>query len=336
MQLIEELERIAPGGPVILTIGVFDGVHLGHKHLIGQVVRRAKETGCLSAVITFHPHPLAVLQPGWELPALTTPQERQELLQRLKVDIIATLPFTKELAQLSAREFMGLVHQHLNVRELWVGPDFALGRGREGTIPRLQEIGQEMGFTVHTVPPFVLDGQVVSSTRIRSLLAQGDVAEAGRLLGRCVSFQGEVIRGARRGHTLGFPTANLAAEPGRALPADGIYVAHVAISPRSKTPGAADEETAAEPSTDNSGFLPAVVNVGTRPTFNNGQRLVEAYILDFNGDIYGQTLSVHFVQRLRGEMRFPSVEALVEQIRQDVSQARNILTDKSRCVIIEP
>jgi len=335
MQLIEELERIAPGSAVILTIGIFDGVHLGHQYLISQVVRRAKETGVLSGVITFHPHPMAVLQPGQELPNLTTLEERKELLRQLEVDIIATLPFTRQLAQLSAREFMALVYRHLSLRELWVGPDFALGRGREGTIPRLQEIGREMGFTVHSVPPLILDGQVVSSTRIRSLLAQGDVAEAGRLLGRCVSFRGEVIRGAGRGRTLGFPTANLAAEPGRALPADGIYAAHVAISPRPKGLGPAGEETNVGMPSGSSRFLPAVVNVGTRPTFDNGQRLVEAYILDFNEDIYGQTLTVHFVQRLRDEMRFPNVAALIEQIRRDVAQARSLLTNKGNCVIIK-
>lgn len=228
MQLIQDLSQLKPDGGVVLTLGVFDGVHLGHRHLIGQVVGRARQLGCQSAVITFHPHPAAVIR-GERLPIMTTPQERLYLIRQLDADLVVSLPFTAELSQLTAREFMGLICSHLRLRELWIGPDFVLGRGREGTVARLTELGGEMGFTVHAVPPLVLDGEVVSSTRIRSLLAAGDVARAGLLLGHCFSFSGPVIAGARRGRTLGYPTANLSAAADRALPADGIYACRAVI-----------------------------------------------------------------------------------------------------------
>ncbi len=347
MQLIQDLAKITPNGDVVLTIGVFDGVHLGHQHLIGKVVQRAKELGCWSGVITFHPHPLAVLRPDLALPMLTTPEERLALIRRLNVNVIATLPFTPELAQLSAVDFVALIRQHLRLRELWVGPDFALGRGREGTIARLQELGQEMGFTVQIVPPLMMRGEVVSSTSIRDLLSAGDVAQAAQLLGHCFAFSGPVIHGAERGRKLGFPTANLAAAPGRALPCDGIYAGHVFVSSRfqasprggsaRRVPGSKLPEAGPERETWNvkpGTPRPAVVNVGTRPTFDHGARLVEAYILDFDGDLYGQTLTVHFVQRLRGELRFANVSELVTQIGQDAVQARKILTSDMGCAMM--
>lgn len=324
MQVTRELADLRPNGDLILTIGVFDGVHLGHRHLIGQVVERARQLGCLSGVITFHPHPAAVLR-GESLPILTTPPERLYLLRQLDVDVIANLAFTADLASLTAREFVDLICQHLRLRELWVGPDFALGRGREGNMARLKEIGAQVGFTVQAVPPLVLDGEVVSSTRIRAVLAAGDVVQASRLLGHCFSFSGPVIHGAQRGRALGYPTANLAAEPDRALPANGIYACHVFVG----DPGREDSKT--PPGTRRH---QAVVNVGTRPTFDNGARLVEAYILDFDGDLYGQTLTVHFVERLRGELRFSSVGALVDQIGQDVLRARQVLATDTGCMLV--
>jgi riboflavin kinase / FMN adenylyltransferase len=336
--VIEDLLNIAPDGGAVLTIGVFDGVHLGHQHLIGQVVRRAASLGCRSGVITFHPHPAAVLRPESALPMLTTLDERLRLIRRLRVDIIATLPFSPELAALSAQDFVNLIQQHLRIRELWVGPDFALGRNREGHIVRLAEIGGRMGFSVHVVPSMQLEGQVVSSTRVRDLLALGDVSQAGVLLGHCFAFSGPVIRGEGRGRSLGFATANLAAGAERALPANGSYAAHVFVSPsraqgdslpEAQASGKAEGARALEP-------LPAVANVGVRPTFAGNRRVVEAHLLDFAGDLYGQVLSVHFVRRLRAEIRFAGASELREQVRQDVVQARRILAGGHDCSVVGP
>ncbi len=327
MQLIQDLSQLKPDRGVVLTLGVFDGVHLGHRHLIGQVVGRARQLGCQSGVITFHPHPAAVIR-GERLPIMTTPQERLYLIRQLDADLVISLPFTAELSRLTAWEFMDLIRQHLRLLELWIGPDFVLGRGREGNVARLAEIGEEMGFSVHTVPPLVLDGEVVSSTRIRSLLAAGDVSQAARLLGHCFSFSGPVIAGAHRGRTLGYPTANLSATPDRALPADGIYACRAVLGEPGQFCGERQGKRPGRP------LYPAVVNVGTRPTFDHGARLVEAHLVGFSGDIYGQTLTLHFVERLRGEMRFPDAASLVRQIDQDVIQARQALAADITCALL--
>lgn len=327
MQLIQDLSQLAPDGGVVLTMGVFDGVHLGHRHLIGQVVGRARHLGCRSGVITFHPHPAAVIR-GECLPIMTTPQERLYLIRQLDADIVINMPFTAELSRRTAREFMDLIRGHLRLQELWIGPDFVLGRGREGDVTRLRQLGEEMGFAVHTVPPLVLDGEVVSSTRIRSLLAAGDVAQAGRLLGHCFSFSGPVIAGARRGRTLGYPTANLSATADRALPTNGIYACRAVIGEPQDFCGERQSKRPGRP------LYQAVVNVGTRPTFDNGARLVEAHLIGFSGDLYGQTLTLHFVERLRGEMRFPDAASLIQQIGQDVIHARQALASDTTCALL--
>ena len=327
MQLIQDLSQLAPDGGVVLTMGVFDGVHLGHRHLIAQVVGRARHLGCLSGVITFHPHPAAVIRVEC-LPIMTTPQERLYLIRQLDADVVINMPFTTELSRLTAREFMDLIRGHLRLQELWIGPDFVLGRGREGDVTRLRQLGEEMGFTVHVVPPLVLDGEVVSSTRIRSLLAAGDVAQAGRLLGHCFSFSGPVIAGAHRGRTLGYPTANLSATADRALPTNGVYACRAVIGEPRQFCGERQGKRPGRP------LYLAVVNVGTRPTFDNGARLVEAHLVDFAGDLYGQTLTLHFVERLRGEMRFPDAASLIQQIGQDVIHARQALASDTTYALL--
>jgi riboflavin kinase/FMN adenylyltransferase len=332
MQLTQDLSQMAPDGGIVLTMGVFDGVHLGHRHLIGQVVSRARQMDFQSGVITFHPHPAAVIR-GECLPILTTAQERLYLIRQLDADVVINMPFTVDLSRLTAREFMSVIRGHLRLRELWVGPDFVLGRGREGNVSRLSELGEEMGFTVHVTPPLEMDGEAVSSTRIRNMLAAGDVAYAGRLLGHCFSFSGPVISGASRGRTLGYPTANLTAAADRALPADGVYACRALVGEPQKLCGG-------QSCTEGQGKRPgrplymAVVNVGTRPTFDNGIRLVEAHLLGFAGDLYSQTLNLHFVERLRGEMRFPDAAGLVQQIGQDVIHARQVLSTDTTCALL--
>ncbi len=304
MDVIDDLTRLDLQQPTILTIGAFDGVHLGHQNLIGAVVDRARETDRLAALITFHPHPAGVLVPERAPRYLTTPGEKVAILERLGLDIVVLWPFDRRLAVTPAREFMQRVCRHLRPAELWVGSDFALGRKREGDTSRLRELGRELGYETHVVAPIVLDGRTVSSTRIRALLRQGHVEAATRLLGRHPQLSGEVVPGAGRGHALGFPTANLEVRAERAVPADGVYATFAVLG---------NER------------YPALTNVGFRPSFDNGRHTIESHILDFEQDIYGCDLVVEFVARLRDEQRFEEPDQLMAQIQRDIAAAREIL-----------
>jgi riboflavin kinase/FMN adenylyltransferase len=284
-----ELTSMVPERDVVLTIGVFDGVHLGHRHLAQQVMRRAQELGCLSGIITLHPHPQAVLAGNGPL-YLGTLDERLTLLRELGFDIVTALPFTLELARLSALEFMNLLCQHLRLRELWVGPDFALGHRREGTATRLSEIGQEMGYRVHVVPPLVLSGQTVSSTLIRNLVWQGQVEAAARLLRRRHHVSGMVMPDGQRGRHLGFTTAEVIVADGLALPAGGAYAAYAQLRGR-QWPAMA---------------YAGLGLVGTR-------RRLEVHTPDLADDLGGQSLRVEFVRRLRPDVRSISSEVLTSQ-----------------------
>lgn len=292
----------------VLTIGVFDGVHVGHQHLLKTVSSRARQIDACSAVITFDPHPQHVLAPGSPILLLTTLEDRVDLIGRQEIDTVAVLTFTKQVARMQPQEFMALVLQHFKLAELWVGPDFAMGYRRSGNIPRLTEIGRQMGFSVHTVPSLLLDDTVVSSTEIRRLLGIGDVAAAGTLLGRSVSLLGKVVRGFERGRDIGFPTANLAIEANLVVPADGVYAVYASVRGQK---------------------LAGVANIGIRPTFEDkAGRSIEVHILDFAGDLYGQTVRVEFVERLRGEIKFANVQELAEGIHADIQLAREMLSSK--------
>lgn len=306
MNLVHGLPQPINELPTILTIGAFDGVHRGHAHLIGATVQRARATGCQAAVLTFDPHPDVVVRPGRERPALTTINERADLIAALGVDLMLVVPFTPEIMALTAHDFMSRVCGALALRELWIGWDFALGRGRDGDAARLAVIGHTLGYAVQTVHPLSFDGQAVSSTRIRAALAEGDVAAAAALLGHPYSLRGPVVEGDRRGRTIGFPTANIAIEPNRMLPANGVYVCRA---------------------TAGSATYGAVTNVGVRPTFDGTRRTVEAYLLDFSGEIYGEELRLAFLHRLRGEQKFNGVSALVAQIGRDVAATRAWLAE---------
>ncbi|MDP2726408.1 MAG: bifunctional riboflavin kinase/FAD synthetase [Dehalococcoidia bacterium] len=304
MQIVEELARLTPSREVVLTIGVFDGVHLGHQHLLNQVIEEAREQKALSGVVTFYPHPRQVVYREEPVPCLCTLEERIEILKSLGIEVIASLSFTPKLASMGARQFISLIQEHLRMKQLVVGPDFALGKGREGDLEALAVIGREQGFGVRVVTPLEQDSLVVSSTAIRQALAEGDVIQAARLLGRPVSVSGKVIAGAHRGKGLGFPTANLAVEPDLALPANGVYVTRAYLGSSSH---------------------PSVTNIGYNPTFGGRQRTVEVHLLDFEGDVYGQTMRIELLRRLREEKRFATVEELVSQMTHDVEQARGIL-----------
>jgi len=310
MEIIDDLSSVNLNDDTILTVGAFDGVHRGHQHLIQQMVEEARQTKRLAGLITFYPHPSAVLSPYNPTRYLSTPGEKAALLERLGLDIMAILPFDQAMAQTSARDFVEQVRRHLHMAELWVGADSALGRGREGNADALRAIGQELGFTVRVIEPLTWRGQIISSTRIRSLLLKGKVRQATQLLGRYPSLAGEVMRGSQRGHCLGFPTANLEVREERVIPADGIYAVYVRLG----------EE-----------HHQGVANVGVRPSFEiGGQRTVEVHILDFEEDIYGCDLVVEFVERLRGERRYTDIEELKAQIERDIVQARRTLADEGK------
>ena len=310
MEILDDLSSINLNDDTIITVGAFDGVHRGHQHLVHRMVEEAKRTKRLAGLITFHPHPSAVLSPYNATRYLSTPGEKAVLLEKLGLDILAILSFDQEMAQTSARDFVGRVHRHLHMVELWVGEDSALGRAREGDVKALRALGQELGFTVRVIEPLTWRRQIISSTRIRSLLLKGRVRQATQLLGRYPSLAGEVVRGSQRGHCLGFPTANLEVRKERVVPADGIYAVYARLG----------EER-----------LQGVANVGVRPSFEiGGERIVEVHILDFEEDIYGCDLVVEFVERLREERRYDDVEKLKAQIERDIAQARRILDEEKR------
>lgn len=293
----------------MLTIGVFDGVHRGHQHLINRLVHKAQSTNRLSGVVTFCEHPASVLRPDFEPSYITTLSERLDLLKRLGVDFVIPVTFDKELAKLRIRGFIERLQKHLRMRGIVVGPDFAMGYKREGDVKTLPVFGDELGFSVDVIDPLLNDGTAVRSTAIRQALPQGNVAFVAKLLGRNYAYTGEVVMGDQRGRTLGFPTANLEVAPGMAIPGNGIYatIAHVGAESHM-----------------------AATSIGTRPTFDGVDRTVEAFLLDFDEDIYGQEVRLEFVQRLRDELKFDSVDALLVQIREDVDQTRAILESSQR------
>jgi len=309
MELLRDLKTATLAKPSVLTIGVFDGVHLGHQYLVGRLIDSARGTGCLAGVVTFDCHPDEVLVPDKDIRYLTAPHEKLDLLAKLGLDFVVNLPFTRDVAQTTAREFVISLFEGLQMRELWIGPDFALGRGRKGDARYLESLGDEMGFRLHRLQPLMRSGRVISSSRIRRLIRQGAVSEAADLLGRYPSVTGLVVPGARRGHQLGFPTANLNLDQRLVTPAMGVYAARV------RWDGANHD---------------SVASIGTRPTFEDRtEPILEAYVLDFTGDLYGQLLRVEFVERLRPELRFDSADALVAQMNKDKENARRIL-DRSR------
>ena len=306
MSLEEDLSHLEPDRDSAVTIGVFDGVHRGHRHLIGRLVREARGAGALAGVVTFKNHPITVLRPGARALFLTDLDERVRLLKELGVDFVAPIRFDRELASLSSRDFLTRLYERLRMRRLIVGPDFAMGRDRDGTLDTLPAIGESVGFSFESVDLMTDSAGVVKSTTIRNSIADGDVSRASRLLGRNFSITGVVVHGEERGRELGFPTANLELGPDLMFPGDGIYAAWARLE---------------------SGSYMAATSIGVRPTFDDGEnRTIEAYLLDFSGDIYGKPLRLEFVQYLRGEEKFDTLQALLDQMEEDVRQTREVLT----------
>ena len=309
VQIRKELAKVKPQKEMLLTIGVFDGVHLGHQRLLARLRDEARRKSWLSGVVTFSSHPEVVLSKGNELLWLDDLETRVSLLRDAGVDVVVTLPFSSELAQLSAREFVQLLKDCLKMRGLIVCPDFALCKDREGDVDKLRLLGKKMGFSFEVIPATVLDGQVVSSSAIRQALSQGDMRMVEKLTGRLFSLSGQVVTGDGRGRTLGFPTANLEMSAEQALPGDGVYatIAHV------------DHQ-----------LMPSVTNIGVRPTFEGSKHLVETYIFDYEGELIGQKFTIDLVDKIRDEKRFDTVEQLKAQIKKDIEQARQILSERMK------
>jgi riboflavin kinase/FMN adenylyltransferase len=289
-----------------LTIGSFDGVHLGHQQLIRELKDNAQRYGGQSVVLTFHPHPAVVLRGRVGALYLSTLDEKINILDQLGVDIVVIHPFTREISRSTAREFVTYLAEHLGFTQLWVGYDFALGKGREGNVPFLKQLGNALHYQLQVIEPVNVDGITVSSSQIRKLIREGHVESASRLLGRPYRLEGVVVHGDGRGKTIGVPTANLDTASEKLIPAAGVYASRAIYLGKT---------------------WPAAVNIGTRPTFESTDQLshVEAYILDFSGDLYSQTLTLEFIARLRGERRYQNVADLVRQIRVDVDLTREIV-----------
>lgn len=306
MQRVDRLEDITLSQPSMVTVGMFDGVHLGHQHLIQHLVAKAHAADQLATVISFFPHPDVVLRGITGRYYLTPPDEKERLMTQLGVDVLVIHPFNEEVRHMRAAHFVDRLLTHLKMKALWATADFALGYQREGTIDFLTQQGGEKGFEVSTVelvlPPS--DHQRIASTRIRESLTAGDLATANTLLGRPYRVSGEVVHGDARGRTIGFPTANTYVWEGQLIPANGVYACYAYLG---------DEK------------FKAVTNVGNRPTFDGKSVTIEAHLLDFDRDIYGQTLTLEFVHRLRGEQKFDGIAALVEQIGRDAAQGRELL-----------
>ncbi|MEV4532268.1 bifunctional riboflavin kinase/FAD synthetase [Asanoa sp. NPDC049518] len=299
--------QAAPGGwgRSALTIGVFDGVHRGHQAIIGHLVKRANEFGVKSVVVTFDPHPAEVVRPGSHPAILTEPKRKAELIEALGVDVLCVVPFTQDFSRLPAEEFVhDALVESLHAALVVVGENFRFGHKAAGDVPLLERLGRTFGFAVEGAPLVSSDDTVFSSTYIRSCIDAGDVTAAAAALGRPHRLEGIVVRGDQRGTEIGFPTANLSVHRYAAVPADGIYAGW--LLRRGER-------------------LPAAISIGTNPTFSGRERRVEAYILDFDGDLYGERVALDFVVRLRDMLKFDGVEPLVAQMADDVAQTRQAL-----------
>ena len=307
MRIEQELEQAHIDRESVLTIGVFDGVHRGHQRLIAKVVAEANANGAAAGVLTFRNHPDSVLNPNFRPHYITSVAERTRLMEELGVDFVVPVTFDREVAGLRARKFTKLLSSNLRMRGLVVGPDFAMGYKREGNVEALSTLGAELGFSVSVVDLLSDGGDAVHSTSIRKALVDGNVKDVAKKLGRNFSMSGTVVTGDKRGRTLGFPTANIEVGPDMVVPGNGIYATLAFV--------------------DGERHM-AATSIGTRPTFDGKGRTIEAFLLEFDSNLYNRQLRLEFVQRLRDELKFDSVDALLEQMELDVEQTRRLLTAK--------
>lgn len=301
------LDRIPPlTAPVILTAGNFDGLHRGHKRILRKVISRAREEGGTSVVATFEPHPMKVLYPEKAPSLIQTVAQKRDILAHLGIEVLLEIPFTPAFGRVSAAEFTRNLAAALKPKEIYIGDDFRFGHGREGDIALLQSMAQELGFAATAFQKLKVDGAEVSSSRIRQLLTAGEMEKAVRLLGRPYVIEGVVEAGDGRGRTLGYPTANLSIE-NELVPALGVYVVGVDVGEHL--------------------LLPGVANLGSRPTFGEGEVVVEVHLLDSSRNLYGKRIRCLFFKFLRPERRFDSVEELKEAIARDVEGTRSYFRD---------
>lgn len=303
MSLSQRLAGYTPDRDTVLTVGVFDGVHLGHRHLLDHLIDWAGSSS-LPTVITFANRPITVFRPGTFPSYLTTPEHKETLLRETGIDLVVSLEFTEELSRIPARQFAELLVGSMKMKGLVLGPDSALGQGREGDLSFMQAQGERLGFWVRSVPPLEINGQPVKSRVVREALVAGDVSHGASLLGRNHTLSGTVVVGDQRGRTLGFPTANIDVFPGLLWPGDGIYATWAHFG---------------------GGRHLSATSIGVRPTFGLTQRLVEVYVMDFSGDLYGQHMEVEFVEKVRGQETFADIDTLIAQIGQDVASSREVL-----------
>lgn len=305
-----KVSRGLPNSPLpphpVLTIGNFDGQHLGHRYLLSTVCHRARECGGTPMVLTFDPHPVQVLNPKVDFQFLTTPEEKLAWFESVGVEHLVILEFTIAFAALSPEEFVqSILQEGLGIRELFVGEHFVFGKGRAGNTATMTRLGKQANFEVHLLKPLDSEDHVVSSTRIRKMIQQGNLEEAHECLGRAYSLQGKVIQGDQRGQALGCRTANLRLPRGRVIPPDGIYATKMLWKGQAYN---------------------SVSYIGTRPTFGQGERLLEVHLLDEDCALYGEDIQVSFLKYLRGDEVFESSDALAARIALDIDLAREVLT----------
>lgn len=299
MQIFYSIKDLKKNKNTVLTLGTFDGIHPGHLKIIDRLVSCSKEKGCRSVVITFYPHPRTILGNDNSVKMLTTQEEKIELLEKLGVENLLIINFTKEFASLSAEDFIyDYLINGIGLTEIVLGHDHHFGKGRRGNAELLQKIADKEGFIVTKAEAFMIDGEAVSSTKIRNAIAEGDIIRANRLLGRNYEFSGIVVGGDKRGRELGFPTANIKlSSQEKLLPASGVYAVKVMVENERHT---------------------GLLSIGKRPTFyNQGELVSEVYIFDFNREIYGAKVTTELVERLRGEVKFNSAEELINQMNTD-------------------
>lgn len=306
MRIYNELSFVELDRESLLAIGVFDGVHAGHRHLIEDLTDRASSTGKLAGVVTFKTHPAEFLDSYSNIQYLTSLDQRIKLLEDIGVDFVVPVTFDHDFSELRAKDFISLLQSHLNMAGIVIGEDFAMGHNREGDVKTLVNMGKHMGFSVDVVRLVGNSNSLITSTAIRKMISLGKIEEASRFLGRNFVLEGNVVRGAGRGSVLGFPTANIETKNKMLLPADGIYATWVDL--------------------DNRRHM-ASTSIGTRPTFDETERTIEAYLLDFSGDLYGQLIRLEFVERLRDEEKYDTVDKLLVQIAKDVERTRSIMSD---------
>ncbi len=305
MKITRGLSSISPAPHPVLTIGNFDGQHIGHRALVSSVVRFARQVKGWPMVLSFDPHPIEVLRPDTVPKYLSESHEKSDFFESLGIAEFVVLPFTKDLARSTPQQFVDTVlRDGIGVKDLFVGEHFVFGKGRSGTVKDLMNLGKEARFTVHPMPPLLLDEQIVSSTRIRDCLASGDVAQSARCLGREYQIRGTVVQGEGRGAPMGWPTANVQVPSYRILPEDGIYATRALV--RGK-------------------WLDSIAYIGTRPTFAGQDRVLEVHIFDKSLRLYGEDFSVRFIDRVRGDKTFNDVNDMIRQMDQDGRHAKKLL-----------